>query len=226
MIQSIEQSPSGDAMQGKVLVVDDEPIVTEVVERYLTRDDYHVRVATDGADALRMAREWMPDLIVLDLMLPVVGGLDVCRELRKDTEIPIIMLTARGEETDRIVGLELGADDYIVKPFSPQELVSRVKAVLRRAKAPPIQSSDGLLRYGGLVVNPKSREVLTKGQKVKLTSKEFDLLYFLAQHPSQVFTREQLLDRVWDYSYDADQSTVTVHIRRVGCGIQVRGEWR
>lgn len=123
-------------MKGKVLVVDDEPIVTEVVERYLTRDGYQVKVAMDGAQALRMAREWVPDLVVLDLMLPVIDGLDVCRELRKDTETPIIMLTARGEETDRIVGLELGADDYMVKPFSPQELVSRVKAVLRRAQPP------------------------------------------------------------------------------------------
>jgi DNA-binding response OmpR family regulator len=207
-------------VKGKVLVVDDEAIVTEIVERYLTREGYEVRVTGDGMDALEAARKWAPDLIVLDLMLPTVDGLEVCRKLRMDTRIPIIMLTARGEETDRIVGLELGADDYMVKPFSPRELVARVKAVLRRAEAATIRDSNGLVPCGGLRINPETREVWHRGREVSLTSKEFDLLYFLAMHPNQVFTREQLLDQVWDYTYAAEQSTVTVHIRRLRAKIE------
>jgi DNA-binding response OmpR family regulator len=215
-----EHVNSANGLHGNVLVVDDEPIVAEVVEKYLAREGYQVKVAVDGAEALRTARQWPPDLVVLDLMLPGVDGLEVCRELRKESQIPIIMLTARGEETDRIVGLELGADDYIVKPFSPQELVARVKAVLRRARAAPVHVPSGLIRYGELLTNPESREVLVRGRNVELTAKEFDLLYFLASHPNQVFTREQLLDQVWDYAYVGDLSTVTVHIRRLRAKIE------
>ncbi|MDA0733881.1 MAG: response regulator transcription factor [Chloroflexi bacterium] len=213
--RSTSHESGGTPMGARVLVVDDERVVTEVVERYLQREGYEVSLASDGAEALKLAQEWAPDLVVLDLMLPVIDGLEVCRRLRQDSQIPIIMLTARGEETDRVVGLELGADDYIVKPFSPRELVARVKSVLRRTSAGPAQAPGGTLRFGSLTVNPQTRDVTLQGTPVHLTAKEFDLLWFLASHPSQVFTREQLMNQVWDYTYAADPSTVTVHIRRL-----------
>ena len=202
-------------MATRILVADDEHVVTEVVERYLRLEGYEVSLAPDGAEALRLAREWAPDLIILDLMLPEVDGLEVCRQIRRESRLPIIMLTARGEETDRVVGLELGADDYVVKPFSPRELVARVRSVLRRASDGPAQSGAGALRFDGLAVNPQTRAVTAGGRDVHLTGKEFDLLVFLAAHPGQVFTRAQLMDQVWDYTYAADSSTVTVHIRRL-----------
>jgi len=202
-------------MGARVLVVDDEPMVVEVVERYLRKEGYDVACAADGAEGLRLAQEWAPDLIVLDLMLPVVDGIEVCRRIRRDSRVPIIMLTAKAEETDRIVGLELGADDYMVKPFSPRELAARVKAVLRRTAAGPVAASGGLLRYGSLTINPNTRDVKVDDKEVRLTAKEFDLLWFLASSPGQVFTRNDLMDKVWDYTYAGDYSTVTVHVRRL-----------
>jgi DNA-binding response OmpR family regulator len=166
-------------------------------------------------EALEQARRSPPDLVVLDLMLPKLDGLEVCRRLRAGSQVPVIMLTARGEEADRIVGLELGADDYMVKPFSPRELAARVKSVLRRTSAASSNPSGGQLRFNSLVINPQTREVTEGGRKVSLTAKEFDLLLFLASSPGQVFTRDQLMDKVWDYTYAGDQSTVTVHIRRL-----------
>ena len=198
-----------------ILVVDDERVVTEVVERYLSLENYEISLASDGPEALRIAQEWAPDLIVLDLMLPGVDGLEVCRRIRKESEVPIIMLTAKGEEADRIVGLEIGADDYVVKPFSPRELVARIKSVLRRTAAGPAQSMGGTLRFGGCTINPQTRVMSSNDREVQLTSKEFDLLFFLASHSGQVFTREQLMDQVWDFTYAGDLSTVTVHIRRL-----------
>ncbi len=208
---SVDNDPS---TAKRVLVVDDEPMVTEVVEQYLRRDGYLVRVASDGHEGLRLANEWAPDLVVLDVMLPKMDGLEVCRRIRQDSATPIIMLTARGEESDRIVGLELGADDYVVKPFSPGELAARVKSVLRRSSATPT-TAGAVLRAGALSINPKTRVVERDGGGLSLTGKEFDLLYFLASHPGQVFTRDELMDQVWDYTYAADPSTVTVHIRRL-----------
>src|SRR5215213_8173469 len=200
----------------RVLVVDDEPMVTEVVERYLVRDGFDVSTADDGDVALALAQTWAPDLIVLDLMLPGKDGLEVCRTLRRDSSVPIIMLTARGDETDRIVGLEIGADDYIVKPFSPRELVARIKAVLRRSAAPnDTQTATDFLRFQGLTINPRTRAVEVNGKSASLTAKEFDLLHYLASHPEQVFSREQLMNDVWDYTFAGDASTVTVHIRRL-----------
>jgi DNA-binding response OmpR family regulator len=200
----------------RVLVVDDEPVVTEVVERYLMRDGFEVSTAGDGDAALALAQTWAPDLVVLDLMLPGKDGLEVCRALRRDSSVPIIMLTARGDETDRIVGLEIGADDYIVKPFSPRELVARIKAVLRRsASSSDAATSNDLLRFQGLTINPRTRAVEVNGKSASLTAKEFDLLHFLASHPEQVFSREQLMNDVWDYTFAGDASTVTVHIRRL-----------
>jgi DNA-binding response OmpR family regulator len=203
--------------EARILVVDDEHMVREVVERYLAREGYRVQGAADGEAALRLVEATMPDLVVLDLMLPKIDGLEVCRRLRASSAVPIIMLTARGEETDKILGLGLGADDYLVKPFSPRELVARVQAVLRRTQRTEqsLLTGPAPLRFDGLVISPRSRTVEAQGRPVELTPKEFDLLAFLASHPGQVFTRDQLLDRVWDYAFAGDASTVTVHIRRL-----------
>jgi DNA-binding response OmpR family regulator len=191
-------------------------MVTEVVGRYLQREGYEVALASDGETALRLAKEQRPDLVVLDLMLPRVDGLEVCRRLRGESQMPIIMLTAKGEEIDRILGLELGADDYVVKPFSPGELVARVKAVLRRSGSASAPADPGdSLRFPDLSINPRTRVVEAAGQRVTLTAKEFDLLHFLASSPGQVFTRDQLMNHVWDFAYAGDASTVTVHIRRL-----------
>jgi DNA-binding response OmpR family regulator len=200
-----------------ILVVDDEPTIVEVVELYLLREGFKVLTAADGVAALDAVQQQRPDLVVLDLMLPGMSGLDVTRQLRAGGALPIIMLTARGEETDRVVGLELGADDYVTKPFSPRELVARVKAVLRRAQpAPAPEPADThVIAIGGLRLDVAARSVTLDGQPINLTAREFDLLLFLMRRPSQVFTREQLLDNVWGYTFASDMSTVTVHIRRL-----------
>jgi len=202
-------------MPARILVVDDERVVTEVVERYLRQNDFEVSLASDGHQALQTARDWHPDLMVLDLMLPGMDGLELCRNIRRESQMPIIMLTAKGDETDRIVGLEMGADDYVVKPFSPRELVARIKTVLRRSQSAPSPAMGGVLRFDGCTINPASRSVVSGQGPVQLTSKEFDLLFFLASSPGQVFTREQLMDQVWDFTYSGDISTVTVHIQRL-----------
>jgi DNA-binding response OmpR family regulator len=200
-----------------ILVVDDEPNILEVVSAYLRRELYNVVTASDGEAALKQYAEASPDLIVLDVMLPRLDGLEVCRRVRATSNTPIIMLTARSDETDKLVGLGIGADDYLTKPFSPRELVARIKAVLRRSTsvAAPEPGADDTLKFPGLRINPRTRAVETDSGAVELTAKEFDLLYFLARHPQEVFTRTQLLDQVWDYSYYGDTSTVTVHVRRL-----------
>jgi two-component system, OmpR family, response regulator VicR len=200
-----------------ILVVDDEPNILEVVSAYLRRELYNVVTATDGEAAMKQFAETSPDLIVLDVMLPRLDGLEVCRRVRATSNTPIIMLTARSDEMDKLVGLGIGADDYLTKPFSPRELVARIKAVLRRslAVAPPEPGADDTLKFPGLKINPRTRAVEMDSGPVELTAKEFDLLYFLARHPQEVFTRTQLLDQVWDYSYYGDTSTVTVHVRRL-----------
>jgi DNA-binding response OmpR family regulator len=196
-------------------VVDDEPSISEVVSIYLRRAGYQVQVARDGQAALDALARQSPALVVLDLMLPQVDGLEVARRLRAQGDIPIIMLTARREESDRIAGLELGADDYVVKPFSPQELVSRVRAVLRRTRSPAPANVEQPLMFEELSIDPKTRLVLINGKEKSLTSKEFDLLWMLARHPRQVFNRDQLLDLVWGLTEYIDPSTVTVHMRRL-----------
>ena len=202
-----------------ILVVDDEPSISEVVTLYLRRAGYQVRVAHDGTAALAELEAALPDLVVLDLMLPGVDGMEITRRLRAVGDTPIIMLTARREETDRILGLEMGADDYVVKPFSPQELVSRVRAVLRRtaqpAKRDEAAPSQRALRFADLSVDPTTRLATVRGEEIVLTAKEFDLLWFLAGHPRQVFNRDQLLDNVWGETQYIDPSTVTVHVRRL-----------
>jgi len=198
-----------------ILVVDDEPSIGEVVTIYLQRAGYQVTVARDGQAALEAIEKQPPDLVVLDLMLPKVDGLEIARRLRAQGDTPIIMLTARREESDRITGLELGADDYVVKPFSPQELVSRVKAVLRRTRGSAPGDTEHVIEFEDLRIDPKTRLVEVKGQEESLTAKEFDLLWLLARHPRQVFGREQLLDLVWGMTDYVDPSTVTVHMRRL-----------
>ena len=206
-------SVEGPHRPHRVLVVDDEPRVREVVARYLERDGHAVEVAADGEEARRLLADFMPDLVVLDVMLPARSGLDVLREIRRRGELPVILLTARADEADRVAGLELGADDYVVKPFSPRELAARVRSVLRRTRP---RSSVGSLAFDGLTIDLTSREVSVKGFGVGLTAREFDLLAFLAASPRQVFSRSQLLNQVWDSSTDwQDPATVTVHVRRI-----------
>jgi len=199
--------------QDRILVVEDEPTVAEVVDRYLRRDGYDVRLANDGLRALEDYDRFQPDLVVLDLMLPGLDGMEVCRRIRSHATTPIIMLTARGDEVDKLVGLEIGADDYVTKPFSPRELAVRVKAVLRRRNTVP-QDSDAL-RFDGLRISGRTRTVEDERGAISLTAREFDLLFFLARHAGQVFSREQLLDNVWDFEFPGDAGTVTVHMRRL-----------
>ena len=199
----------------KILVVEDEPSIREVVSLYLERAGFEVSSVGDGQEAMRALQQGLPDLLILDLMLPNVGGLEITRWLRGQGDTPIIMLTARREEVDRIAGLEMGADDYVVKPFSPQELVSRVRAVLRRTKRTEEYSRAQPLRFDDLSIDPRTRLVEVDGEERKLTAREFDLLWTLARHPRQVFTRDQLLDLVWGVTNYIDPSTVTVHVRRL-----------
>ncbi len=196
-----------------VLVVDDEPIVRDVVVRYLQREGYETLEAADGLRAQELLREHEPSLVVLDLMLPGMDGLQLCQWIRGRSELPVIMLTARAEEADRIVGLELGADDYVTKPFSPRELAARVRSVLRRAT--PSSGQVERIVHGDLELDAAAREVTKAGRLLRLTAKEFDLLWFLASHPRRVFSRDQLMDRVWDYEPAFDTGTVTVHVRRL-----------
>ena len=199
----------------KVLIVDDEPNIREVVGLYLPRDGHEVVSASDGEEALSVFGSAVPDLVILDLMLPKVGGLEVCRRMQAQRRVPLIMLTARGEEEERIVGLSLGADDYVVKPFSPRELAARVAAVLRRVEESSGDTDRKVLTFDGLRIDPNTREVLVRGEPVTLTAREFDLLHHLAASPGRVYTRDQLMELVWGYTFSADTSTVTVHVRRL-----------
>ncbi len=198
-----------------VLVVDDEPIVRDVVVRYLERDGYRTLQAASGDQARDMLEREPPSLVVLDVMLPGVSGLELCRWIRSRSQVPIVMLTALGEEADRIVGLELGADDYLTKPFSPRELAVRVRNLIRRSAAPAGVQAAQTIAFGDVVVDPMAREARKGGELLRLTLKELDLLLFFASNPRQVFSRDQLMDRVWGYQSALDTGTVTVHVRRV-----------
>ena len=200
----------------KILVVDDEPNIREVVGLYLRQDGHAVVAAADGEEALRLYWQARPDLVVLDLMLPGLSGLEVCRRIQAERRVPLIMLTAKGEEEDRIVGLGVGADDYVVKPFSSRELVARVAAVLRRVNEASAGPTNGeVLSFGELQINPNTRIVTVQGDPVTLTAREFDLLHHMASSPGRVFTRDQLMESVWGYTFAAETSTVTVHVRRL-----------
>ena len=204
--------------RGSILVVDDEPTITEVVSRYLERAGYVTRVAADGPAALRLASESAPDLVVLDLMMPGMDGLEVMRRLRERERVSVILLTAKGEHSDRIIGLRLGADDYVVKPFSPAELVARVDAVLRRVDHSP--KLEEPIVFEELELDPVARRVTVRGEEAQLTVREYELLLHLVRHPGQVFSRDQLMDAVWQYSFYTDTSTVTVHVRRLRSKIE------
>jgi two-component system response regulator ResD len=207
--------------RGSVLIVDDEPTITDVVSRYLERAGYETRTAADGQAALQLATQARPDLVVLDLMLPGTDGLEVMRRLRaagNGLRVPVILLTAKGEPADRVIGLRLGADDYVAKPFSPAELVARVDAVLRRVDPEP-EVEDPIV-FDDLELDPVARRVTVRGDEAQLTMREYELLLHLMRHPGQVFSRDQLMDTVWQYSFYSDTSTVTVHVRRLRAKIE------
>jgi two-component system alkaline phosphatase synthesis response regulator PhoP len=199
----------------KVLIIDDEPRIVDGVRKYFQQAGFEVLAAHDGPAGLALARDKDPDLIVLDLMLPGMDGLDVCRELRRVSNVPIIMLTARVEEADKLIGLELGADDYVTKPFSPRELVARARAVLRRAQAPPVSSSTKSYRFGDVLFDVAAQHCVVRGKVVPLTPTEFSLLHVLVQHPGQVLSRTQLLEAAHLGVYDGVERTVDVHIHNL-----------
>ena len=204
-----------EAKPEKILVVDDEEHIIELVELYLSKEGYQVVKATDGDEAVEKFADEKPDLLVLDIMLPGRDGLDVLRQVRKTSQVPVIMLTARESEVDKVVGLELGADDYLTKPFSPRELVALVKAVLRRSKPMAAEAADAVER-DGLAIDTQRRQVQVEGRgEVELTAKEFDLLLVLASNPGIVLTRERLMEKVWGYEYIGDTRTVDVYIRHL-----------
>ncbi len=204
-----------------IAVVEDEPSISEVVSLYLKRSGYQVQIYANGLEAQEAFSRQIPDLVILDVMLPGVDGFALTRNLRDRSEVPIILLTSRREESDRIAGLELGADDYVIKPFSPQELVSRVRAVLRRTNKDEKSNPDVAVTFPDISVDPQTHSVVVRGQAISLTAKEFDMLYHLVRHPKQVFSRDLLLENIWGLSEYIDPSTVTVHIRRLREKIEV-----
>ena len=199
-----------------VLLADDDAKIRELLELYLTKEGFAVVHASDGAEAILKAQQLKPDLIVLDIMMPVMDGMEVCRQVRKFSRVPVIMLTARLEDEDRIQGLELGADDYVSKPFNPRELVARVKAVLRRVPGKEEeQAGSDLIKFPNLMINRQEYVATSSGSPVQLTAKEMDLLWHMASHPGRVFSREQLLESIWGYEYFGDTRTVDTHIKRI-----------
>ena len=212
----------------KILIVDDDEHISELISLYLTKEFYDTKIVYDGEEALRQFRHFSPNLILLDLMLPGIDGYQVCREIRQQSNVPIIMLSAKGEVFDKVLGLELGADDYIIKPFDSKELVARVKAVLRRyqpAQASQTKPTGKYVEYPDLTINLTNYSVVYKGKTVDMPPKELELLYFLASSPNQVFTREQLLDHIWGYEYIGDTRTVDVHIKRLREKIKDHASW-
>ena len=216
------------AAKQKILIVDDDANIAELISLYLTKECYETMIVNDGEEALSVFKTFQPNLILLDLMLPGIDGYQVCREIRSKASTPIIMLSAKGEVFDKVLGLELGADDYIIKPFDSKELVARVKAVLRRyqpAKQEAVNPSAKIVEYPDLVINQTNYSVLYQGHPVDMPPKELELLYFLASSPNPVFTREQLLDHIWGYEYIGDTRTVDVHIKRLREKIKDHPSW-
>ena len=212
----------------KILIVDDDEHIAELISLYLTKECFDTRIEHDGQSAITAFKEYMPDVVLLDIMLPGKDGYQVCREIRMESNVPIIMLSAKTEVFDKVLGLELGADDYMIKPFDSKELVARVKAVLRRytaAPQPAVSPSEKRVEYKDLIINLSNYEVIYKGKPVEMTPREIELLYFLASSPNQVFTREQLLDHIWGYEYAGDTRTVDVHIKRIREKIADTDEW-
>lgn len=215
------------ATKQKILIVDDDNNIAELISLYLTKECFETHIVNDGESALTEAIVFQPNLILLDLMLPGMDGYQVCREIRKDSNIPIIMLSAKGETFDKVLGLELGADDYIIKPFDSKEMVARVKAVLRRYQTvnASLDDKSSFVEFPDLVINISNYSVLYKGQNIDMPPKELELLFFLASSPNQVFTREQLLDHIWGYEYIGDTRTVDVHVKRVREKIHDHEKW-
>ena len=217
------------AARQKILIVDDDSNIAELISLYLMKECYETKIVGDGEEAISAVGSFEPDLILLDLMLPGMDGYQVCREVRSTKDTPIIMLSAKGEIFDKVLGLEMGADDYMQKPFDSKELVARVKAVLRRynkkAAAEPVGSGDKTVSYPDLTINLTNYSVTYMGRSIEMPPKELELLYFLASHPNQVFTREQLLDNIWGYEYVGDTRTVDVHIKRLREKIKDRANW-
>ena len=219
------------AEKQRILIVDDDENIAELISLYLMKECYETKIVNDGEAALKIFPDFRPNLILLDLMLPGIDGYQVCRELRTISQVPIIMLSAKGEIFDKVLGLELGADDYMIKPFDSKELVARVKAVLRRyqavpAPSVPTESHQGkYVEYPDLVVNLTNYSVTYRGRSVEMPPKELELLYFLASSPNQVFTREQLLEHIWGYEYIGDTRTVDVHIKRLREKIKDHADW-
>ena len=217
----------------KILIVDDDANIAELISLYLTKECFQCEIAEDGETALKLHDSFQPDLMLLDIMLPGIDGYDVCREIRKNHSTPIIMLSAKGEVFDKVLGLELGADDYIIKPFDSKEMVARVKAVLRRytpapapaAPQPEPQKDTESISYTDLSISLSNYSVIYMGKPIEMPPKELELLYFLASHPNQVFTREQLLDQIWGYEYIGETRTVDVHIKRLREKIKDHAEW-
>ena len=218
------------AVKQKILIVDDDNNIAELISLYLTKECYDTNIVNDGEQALIAFEHYKPNMLLLDLMLPGIDGYQVCLEIRAKSDVPIIMLSAKGEVFDKVLGLELGADDYILKPFDSKELVARVKAVLRRfqpAKPEAYASVDiKCVEYPGLIVNLSNYSVTYDGQQIDMPPKELELLYFLASSPNQVFTREQLLDNIWGYEYVGDTRTVDVHVKRLREKIKDKPTWR
>lgn len=215
----------------KILIVDDDNNIAELVSLYLTKECFETMIVNDGESALTAAKTFDPNLVLLDLMLPGIDGYEVCRALRANSQVPIIMLSAKGETFDKVLGLELGADDYMEKPFDSKELVARVKAVLRRYKVAPAVETETpanskIVEYPGLLVNMTNYSCFYEGKQVDMPPKELELLYFLAKSPNQVFTREQLLDQIWGYDYAGDTRTVDVHIKRLREKLKDNDNWR
>lgn len=221
------------ATKQKILIVDDDANIAELISLYLMKECFDTKIVYDGEEAIAQFHEYQPNLILLDLMLPGIDGYEVCREVRKTSAIPIIMLSAKGEVFDKVLGLELGADDYMIKPFDTKELVARVKAVLRRAvpaqtatEQVSAQEQGEFVSYPDLIINQSNYSVTYFGESIEMPPKELELFYFLASHPNQVFTREQLLDHIWGYEYIGDTRTVDVHIKRLREKIKDHVTWR
>lgn len=210
-------------MKTRILVIDDDVHISELLKLYLEKEDYEVEVAHDGGEGLEKFKSFVPKLVLLDIMLPVMDGWQVCREIRRINNTPIIMLTAKGETFDKVLGLELGADDYIVKPFEPKELIARVKAILRRTNVN--EDTVKQYSYNNLTVNISDYTVVYYGKELDMPPKEIELLFFLASHPNKVFTREQLLEQVWGFEYFGDSRTVDVHIKRIREKMPVSEGW-
>ena len=198
-----------------ILIVDDENSIRELLALYFRKEGFHVEEAADGAQALLGLEKFKPDLVLLDIMMPILDGLEVCQQIRKHSNTPVILLTAKGEDEDRILGLEIGADDYITKPFNPREVVARVKAVLRRSPKTVVDHENGILQFPDLVINMVEHTVTAFGEPLALTQKERELLWFLASQPGKVLSRDQLLEKVWDYAYSGDTRTVDTHVKRL-----------